>query len=114
MKLRGLVISKTELYCSVSSFHLHVSVSDLYIPRIGLPFFLQPNRQTDPGNTKIAHRYTNVEIGNKAAQFREYKNRIFGTVQAEIELIFLYCKEGSNTERSFHLGRFKFHGTSRM
>ncbi len=25
-------------------------VSDLYIPRIGLPIWLQQNRQTDPGN----------------------------------------------------------------
>jgi hypothetical protein len=25
------------------------SVSDLYIPRIGLPIWLQQNRQTDPG-----------------------------------------------------------------
>jgi hypothetical protein len=30
------------------NFHIHVSVSDLYIPRIGLPILLQPNRQTDP------------------------------------------------------------------
>jgi hypothetical protein len=29
---------------------IHVSVGDLYIPRIGLPILLQPNRQTDPGN----------------------------------------------------------------
>ncbi len=35
MKLRGLIISKTEL-------HIHVSVSDWYIPRIGLPIMLQP------------------------------------------------------------------------
>jgi hypothetical protein len=40
MKLRGLV---------PSSF-IHVSVSDLYIPRIDLPIWLQHNRQADPGN----------------------------------------------------------------
>jgi hypothetical protein len=40
MKLRGLV----------PSFNIHVSVNDLYIPRIGLPILLQQNRQTDPGN----------------------------------------------------------------
>ncbi len=28
----------------------HVSVSDLYIPRIGLLVLRQPKRQTDPGN----------------------------------------------------------------
>ncbi len=39
MKLRGLV----------PSFNIHVSVNDLYIPRIGLPILLQQNRQTRPG-----------------------------------------------------------------
>jgi hypothetical protein len=33
-----------------SHFHIHVSVSDLYIPRIGLPILLQENMWTDPGN----------------------------------------------------------------
>jgi hypothetical protein len=28
----------------------HVSVNDLYIPRIGLPILLQENMWTDPGN----------------------------------------------------------------
>jgi hypothetical protein len=32
------------------NFHIHVSVSDLYIPRIGPHISLQQNRQTDPGN----------------------------------------------------------------
>ncbi len=32
------------------SFHIHVSVKDLYIPRIGPHIFLQQNRQTDHGN----------------------------------------------------------------
>jgi hypothetical protein len=32
------------------NFHIHVSASDLYIPRIGSLIFLQQNRQTDPGN----------------------------------------------------------------
>ncbi len=30
--------------------HIHVSVSDLYIPRIGLPILLQQNRQTNARN----------------------------------------------------------------
>jgi hypothetical protein len=32
------------------NFHIHVSVSDLYIPRIGPHIFLQQNRQIDHGN----------------------------------------------------------------
>jgi hypothetical protein len=40
IKQRGLVLN-----C-----HIHISVSDLYIPRIGPPILLQPNKQTDRGN----------------------------------------------------------------
>ncbi len=32
------------------NFHIQVSVSDLYIHRIGPHIWLQQNRQTDPGN----------------------------------------------------------------
>jgi hypothetical protein len=32
------------------NFHIHVSVSDLYIPTISLPILLQENMWTDPGN----------------------------------------------------------------
>jgi hypothetical protein len=32
------------------NFHIHVSVNDLYIPRIGPHISLQQNRQTDTGN----------------------------------------------------------------
>ncbi len=39
------------------NFHIHVSVSDLHIPRISPHIWLQQNRQTDPGNIKISHRY---------------------------------------------------------
>ncbi len=40
-ELRGLMQSQ---------FHIHVSVSDLFTPRIGPHISLQQNRQTDPGN----------------------------------------------------------------
>jgi hypothetical protein len=55
MKLCGLVPNS----------YIHISVSDLYIPRIGLPIWLPQNRQTDPRNILIAYRYNNVEIGRK-------------------------------------------------
>ncbi len=38
------------------SSYIHVSVSDLYIPMIGLPILLQENRWTDRDNIYIAHR----------------------------------------------------------
>ncbi len=42
------------------NFHIHVSVSDLYIPRISPHISLQQNKQTDPGNISISHRYMSV------------------------------------------------------
>ncbi len=39
-----------ELHGLSPNFHIHVSVSDLYIPSIGPHISLQQNRQTDPGN----------------------------------------------------------------
>jgi hypothetical protein len=32
------------------NFHIHMSVRDLIIPKIGLPILLQENMWTDPGN----------------------------------------------------------------
>jgi hypothetical protein len=39
-----------KLCGTVSNSYIHVSVSDLYIPRIGLPIWLEQIRQADPGN----------------------------------------------------------------
>jgi hypothetical protein len=51
------------------NFHIHVAVSDLYIPTFGIPIFLQQNRQTDQRNMYFAHRNMNVFIGNICFKF---------------------------------------------
>jgi len=70
IELSGIVttscgVAKKQVHCNENSIylflfwesrglspnvHIHVSVSDLYIPRISPHIFLQQNRQTDPGN----------------------------------------------------------------
>ncbi len=44
------VFPEKELLCLSPNFHIHVSMSYLYIPRIGPHIFLQQNRQTHRGN----------------------------------------------------------------
>jgi hypothetical protein len=39
-----------ELRGQSPNFHIHMSVSDLYIPTIDLPILWQENMWTDPGN----------------------------------------------------------------
>ncbi len=44
------IFPEKELRRLSPNFHIHVSVSDLYISTIGLPILLQENMWTDPGN----------------------------------------------------------------
>jgi hypothetical protein len=46
------VFREKEMRGLSPNFHIHVSVSDLYIPTFGPPIFLQQNRQTDQGKYK--------------------------------------------------------------
>jgi len=43
------IFPEKELRGLSPNFHIHVSVSDLYIPTIGLPILLQENMRIDPG-----------------------------------------------------------------
>jgi hypothetical protein len=42
------------------SFHIHVSESDLYVPRISPHISLQQNRQTDPPKIYETEHYNSV------------------------------------------------------
>ncbi len=44
------VFPETKLRVLSLNLYIHLSVRDLYIPTIGPPIFLQPNRQTDRGD----------------------------------------------------------------
>ncbi len=44
------IFPEKELHSLSPSFLIHVSVSDLHIPTIGLPILLQENMWTVPGN----------------------------------------------------------------
>ncbi len=50
------IFPEKELRGVSPHFHIHVSVSHLYIPRIVLPILLQENMWTDSGNIETAHR----------------------------------------------------------
>ncbi len=59
------VFPEMKLCGLVPNSYIHFSVSNLYIPRIGLPIWLQQNRQTNPGDIKIALRYMNLLTGRQ-------------------------------------------------
>jgi hypothetical protein len=49
-KIQTKIIPEQDMHRVSPNFHIHVSVSDLYISRIGLPILLQENMWTDSGN----------------------------------------------------------------
>jgi hypothetical protein len=71
------------------NFHIHVSVSDLYIPRIGpLLHIFPPAEKADPSWEYIIRSHMNVEIGTETPIFLfwEYLFQIFGILSLQCKL----------------------------
>jgi hypothetical protein len=81
LKIPKQIFPEKELRGHSPNFHIHVSVSDLYILTINLPI-TAGNMWTDPWDIWIVHRHINVEIRTEAVQFpeKEYINGIFVAV----------------------------------
>jgi hypothetical protein len=83
----------------VPNSYIPVSVSDLYIPTIGLPILLHENRWTDRGNIQYNRSQVHEsKIRTEAAQFLfgEYINRSFfavGGSRGPIEMSSLLADE---------------------
>jgi hypothetical protein len=58
-------------FLGITQPHIHVSVSNLYIPRIGPHIWLKQNKQSNLGNIEISHRYMSVlkELGDRILFF---------------------------------------------
>jgi hypothetical protein len=72
------ILPEKELRGVSPNFHIHVSVSNSYIPSSGLPILLQENIWTDSRNIHKSLTDMNVEIRTDAAQFLfwEYINGV--------------------------------------
>jgi hypothetical protein len=84
MKLCGLVPNS----------YIHVSVSYLYIPRIGLPIWLQQKTQTDPGNIfkplTDNHEHGNWEMEHYNSVLEKRRLRGFISGNTLIGIMHLY------------------------
>ena len=96
LKISKQIFPEKEYGGLSPNFHTHASVSDLYIPTIGLPILLE----------EIAHRHMNLEIGAEAALFPE-KEYISGIFVAVLTLWQSFLKKGleaisRNRERPYY------------
>ncbi len=95
------VFPEKELRGLSPSFHIHVSVSDLYITMFGPPIFLQQNRQTHQRNTYIAHRNMNVGIGTVAP-----RSSFPGIICFEFSVMYLCLVQSPRANTSVKLLEF--------
>jgi hypothetical protein len=93
------IFPEEELHgCSPSSY-IHVSVSGLYIPLIGLPILLQEKRWTERGNIRIdrsqTHDCGNLDWGHKISFLGIHKSKFL-------------CSAGKNKHETllFYEGEF--------
>jgi hypothetical protein len=84
-KISKLIFPEKEYRGLSPNFHIHASVSGLYIPTIGLPILLEEICRPIRGLYKSLMRHMNVEIGAEAALFpeKEYIKRIFVAVRIQ-------------------------------
>ncbi len=112
----GWMISYTALLGLSPNFHIHVSVSDLCISRIGPHIFLQQNRPTNHGNNKSLTDTWMWKLGLLAAQFFfwGYLFRIFSIVSLQCVwhavcwMISLLCLALSEWMSFYSISQFRF------
>ncbi len=100
------------------NFHIHVSVSDLYISTFGPPIFLQQNRQPDQRNTYInrsqKHECRNWDCSHAAPFLGIFFsnlwycvfvvcNTVYSTVLYTVFLLLKFFLEGQNVIESSYV-----------
>ncbi len=106
------VFPEKELRVLSPNFHIHVSVSDLYISTIGPFIFLQQNMQTDRGNTYIirtqTHECRNWDCGRSVpflgiyiSNFRYSIFAVSGKKCSASRIFFYMC---TSTKQDIHVG----------
>ncbi len=93
-KIQIYVCPEKKLRGLSPNFHIHVSVSDLYIPTIGPPIFLQPNRQTNRGNMYKSLTETWMkELGTRPRSFIFVLNFRYSVFAVQVATEWMFCME---------------------